>query len=115
MSFLLTCPLQIAAQICRQAGLVKKSKAVMDYDDDNFAIVFAAMGVRGAGRWQVLEAVGGQPRLPGPLAWPHLMGRHTPSPREAVSVWACRWERQEVTEGCGGLGDQGHVSLRAPH
>ncbi|XP_036190084.1 V-type proton ATPase subunit B, kidney isoform [Myotis myotis] len=36
---------EIAAQICRQAGLVKKSKAVMDYHDDNFAIVFAAMGV----------------------------------------------------------------------
>ncbi|XP_072112897.1 V-type proton ATPase subunit B-like [Mobula birostris] len=36
---------EIAAQICRQAGLVKKSKAVMDYSDDNFAIVFAAMGV----------------------------------------------------------------------
>lgn len=39
---------QIAAQICRQAGLVKKSKDVMDYSEDNFAIVFAAMGVR---RW----------------------------------------------------------------
>lgn len=38
-------PLQIAAQICRQAGLVKKSKDVMDYHEDNFAIVFAAMGV----------------------------------------------------------------------
>lgn len=37
---------QIAAQICRQAGLVKKSKDVMDYSEDNFAIVFAAMGVR---------------------------------------------------------------------
>uniref|UniRef100_A0A8C5Q5N3 Vacuolar proton pump subunit B n=1 Tax=Leptobrachium leishanense TaxID=445787 RepID=A0A8C5Q5N3_9ANUR len=36
---------EIAAQICRQAGLVKKSKDVMDYHDDNFAIVFAAMGV----------------------------------------------------------------------
>ncbi|XP_040191460.1 V-type proton ATPase subunit B, kidney isoform [Rana temporaria] len=36
---------EIAAQICRQAGLVKKSKGVMDYHDDNFAIVFAAMGV----------------------------------------------------------------------
>lgn len=36
---------QIAAQICRQAGLVKKSKDVMDYSEDNFAIVFAAMGV----------------------------------------------------------------------
>lgn len=36
---------EIAAQICRQAGLVKKSKSVMDYSDDNFAIVFAAMGV----------------------------------------------------------------------
>lgn len=48
-SFLLTPPFppQIAAQICRQAGLVKKSKAVMDYHDENFAIVFAAMGVRG--------------------------------------------------------------------
>ncbi|XP_067153335.1 V-type proton ATPase subunit B, kidney isoform isoform X2 [Apteryx mantelli] len=36
---------EIAAQICRQAGLVKKSKGVMDYHEDNFAIVFAAMGV----------------------------------------------------------------------
>ncbi|KAI4876366.1 hypothetical protein NFI96_017832 [Prochilodus magdalenae] len=36
---------EIAAQICRQAGLVKKSKDVMDYNEDNFAIVFAAMGV----------------------------------------------------------------------
>ncbi|XP_016118909.1 V-type proton ATPase subunit B, brain isoform-like, partial [Sinocyclocheilus grahami] len=36
---------QIAAQICRQAGLVKKSKDVMDYSEENFAIVFAAMGV----------------------------------------------------------------------
>ncbi|GAB1290990.1 V-type proton ATPase subunit B, kidney isoform [Apodemus speciosus] len=36
---------EIAAQICRQAGLVKKSKAVLDYHEDNFAIVFAAMGV----------------------------------------------------------------------
>jgi len=37
---------EIAAQICRQAGLVKKNmKNVMDSSDDNFAIVFAAMGV----------------------------------------------------------------------
>ncbi|XP_072717936.1 V-type proton ATPase subunit B, kidney isoform isoform X2 [Ciconia boyciana] len=36
---------EIAAQICRQAGLVKKSKDVVDYHEDNFAIVFAAMGV----------------------------------------------------------------------
>ncbi|NWZ88378.1 VATB ATPase, partial [Poecile atricapillus] len=36
---------QIAAQICRQAGLVKKSKDVADFHEDNFAIVFAAMGV----------------------------------------------------------------------
>ncbi|XP_020825251.1 V-type proton ATPase subunit B, brain isoform [Phascolarctos cinereus] len=36
---------EIAAQICRQAGLVKKSKDVVDYSEDNFAIVFAAMGV----------------------------------------------------------------------
>ncbi|KAI4812369.1 hypothetical protein KUCAC02_023767 [Chaenocephalus aceratus] len=36
---------EIAAQICRQAGLVQKSKDVMDYSSDNFAIVFAAMGV----------------------------------------------------------------------
>lgn len=42
-----TVPLQIAAQICRQAGLVKKSKDVVDYHEDNFAIVFAAMGVSG--------------------------------------------------------------------
>ncbi|NWY20119.1 VATB1 ATPase, partial [Aphelocoma coerulescens] len=36
---------EIAAQICRQAGLVKKSKDVVDFHEDNFAIVFAAMGV----------------------------------------------------------------------
>ena len=37
---------QIAAQICRQAGLVKlPTKNVMDDHEDNFAIVFAAMGV----------------------------------------------------------------------
>jgi len=36
----------IAAQICRQAGLVKKhGKSVIDDHEDNFAIVFAAMGV----------------------------------------------------------------------
>ncbi|ELQ75305.1 Vacuolar H+-ATPase V1 sector, subunit B, partial [Trachipleistophora hominis] len=34
----------VAAQICRQAGLVKK-KTVIDTSDENFAIVFAAMGV----------------------------------------------------------------------
>ncbi|XP_005062419.1 PREDICTED: V-type proton ATPase subunit B, kidney isoform, partial [Ficedula albicollis] len=36
---------EIAAQICRQAGLVKKSKDVVDFHEDNFAIVFAAMQV----------------------------------------------------------------------
>jgi len=37
---------EIAAQICRQAGLVKKSgKGVVDMHEDNFVIVFAAMGV----------------------------------------------------------------------
>eukprot|EP00048_Salpingoeca_helianthica_P014346 m.221253 g.221253 ORF g.221253 m.221253 type:complete len:508 (+) comp15750_c0_seq1:61-1584(+) len=36
---------EIAAQICRQAGLVKKNKSVQDGHEDNFAIVFAAMGV----------------------------------------------------------------------
>lgn len=35
---------EIAAQICRQAGLVKK-KAVLDSSVENFAIIFAAMGV----------------------------------------------------------------------
>ncbi|KCZ79571.1 V-type proton ATPase subunit B [Anncaliia algerae PRA339] len=35
---------EIAAQICRQAGLVKR-KAVLDSSDENFAIIFAAMGV----------------------------------------------------------------------
>ena len=42
------CPLpQIAAQICRQGGLVKldHTKGVIDDHEDNFAIVFAAMGV----------------------------------------------------------------------
>lgn len=37
---------EIAAQICRQAGLVNlPSKGVLDDHKDNFAIVFAAMGV----------------------------------------------------------------------
>jgi len=38
---------EIAAQICRQAGLVKKShnKSTADDHEENFAIVFAAMGV----------------------------------------------------------------------
>eukprot|EP00474_Spongospora_subterranea_P009304 CRZ09762.1 hypothetical protein [Spongospora subterranea] len=37
---------EIAAQICRQAGLVQqKGKSVNDNHEDNFAIVFAAMGV----------------------------------------------------------------------
>ena len=39
---------EIAAQICRQAGLVKvpgAQKGVVDDHEDNFAIVFAAMGV----------------------------------------------------------------------
>lgn len=37
---------EIAAQICRQAGLVNKtSKGIHDDHDDNFSIVFAAMGV----------------------------------------------------------------------
>jgi V-type H+-transporting ATPase subunit B len=39
---------EIAAQICRQAGLVKQpgaTKSVHDGHEDNFAIVFAAMGV----------------------------------------------------------------------
>ncbi|TBU06810.1 subunit B of V-type proton ATPase [Hamiltosporidium magnivora] len=35
---------EVAAQICRQAGLVKK-KGVIDSSEENFAIVFAAMGV----------------------------------------------------------------------
>ena len=40
-------PHQIAAQICRQGGLVKldQTKGVIDDHEDNFAIVFAAMGV----------------------------------------------------------------------
>ncbi|KAF9765039.1 V-type proton ATPase subunit B [Nosema granulosis] len=35
---------EVAAQICKQAGLVKK-KDVKDMSNENFAIVFAAMGV----------------------------------------------------------------------
>ncbi|KAI1962824.1 Vacuolar ATP synthase subunit B [Ophidiomyces ophidiicola] len=36
---------EIAAQICRQAGLVKPTKDVHDGHEENFSIVFAAMGV----------------------------------------------------------------------
>lgn len=35
----------IAAQICRQASLVDSGKGTVDESDENFAIVFAAMGV----------------------------------------------------------------------
>jgi V-type H+-transporting ATPase subunit B len=35
---------EIGAQICRQAGLVQ-GKDVVDHHNDNFAIVFGAMGV----------------------------------------------------------------------
>lgn len=65
---------QIAAQICRQAGLVKKSKTVLDYDDDNFAIVFAAMGVREAGQICQLGAVNRHPWIPWSLGQPNLTG-----------------------------------------
>lgn len=46
-NILYICVLQIAAMICRQGGLVKQSqsKGVVDDHEDNFAIVFAAMGV----------------------------------------------------------------------
>lgn len=37
--------LQIAAQICRQSGLVKNRDVMDQNESDNFAIVFAAMGV----------------------------------------------------------------------
>merc|ERR1719253_970002 len=36
---------EIAAQICRQAGLVKKEAKGLEEGESNFAIVFAAMGV----------------------------------------------------------------------
>lgn len=36
---------EIGAQICRQASLVQKDKDVHDGHEDNFSIVFAAMGV----------------------------------------------------------------------
>jgi len=36
---------EIAAQICRQAGLVKKEGEATEEGKSNFAIVFAAMGV----------------------------------------------------------------------
>ncbi|NXK70804.1 VATB1 ATPase, partial [Sylvietta virens] len=58
---------EIAAQICRQAGLVKKSKDVVDFHEDNFAIVFAAMGVsRGRdGTSRDSQHTSGVPRLLG--------------------------------------------------
>jgi V-type H+-transporting ATPase subunit B len=37
----------IGAQICRQASLVK-TKDVSDHSDENFVVVFAAMGVSDA-------------------------------------------------------------------
>lgn len=36
---------EVAAQICRQAGLVKQAKDAADEEGSDFAIVFAAMGV----------------------------------------------------------------------
>ena len=48
--------LQIAAQICRQGGLVKldQTKGVIDDHEDNFAIVFSAMGVSYASLHELL-------------------------------------------------------------
>jgi V-type H+-transporting ATPase subunit B len=36
---------EIAAQICRQASLVKPTKGIHDDHEENFSIVFGAMGV----------------------------------------------------------------------
>lgn len=74
---------------------MKKSKAVMDYHDDNFAIVFAAMGVRGLAGGKFWKLWVGSLVSLGPWHGLICWGRHTPPPREAVSIWACRWERQE--------------------
>lgn len=85
-------PLQIAAQICRQAGLVKKSKDVVDYHEDNFAIVFAAMGVsRSRDRTaQLISAkpAGGEPKSHRTCRQPccHLPAPPRPSP---ASVSPC--------------------------
>uniref|UniRef100_G3QWI3 Vacuolar proton pump subunit B n=1 Tax=Gorilla gorilla gorilla TaxID=9595 RepID=G3QWI3_GORGO len=81
---------EIAAQICRQAGLVKKSKTVLDYHDDNFAIVFAAMGVRRLSR---LASSGGCEQA-----------ACLPQPLPSVSRPARRGED--------GSSDQGHVIER---
>jgi V-type H+-transporting ATPase subunit B len=43
--WLTSSPVQIAAQIVRQAGLVKPTKGVHDGHEENFSVVFAAMGV----------------------------------------------------------------------
>ncbi|NXA31272.1 VATB1 ATPase, partial [Eudromia elegans] len=76
---------EIAAQICRQAGLVKKSKDVMDYHEDNFAIVFAAMGV--SGRAEV-AAAGGRPWHRAP----------TGSPRAQVNMETARFFKADFEE-----------------
>lgn len=67
----------------------------MDYHDDNFAIVFAAMGVRGRAGGELWKLWAGSLVSLGPRHGPICRGvGHTPR-REAVSIWAFRWERQE--------------------
>ncbi|NXD17883.1 VATB1 ATPase, partial [Nothocercus nigrocapillus] len=76
---------EIAAQICRQAGLVKKSKDVMDYHEDNFAIVFAAMGVSG-----------GAPAVPSSRLLRALSCRG--SPRAQVNMETARFFKADFEE-----------------
>ena len=81
---------------------MKKSKAVLDYHDDNFAIVFAAMGVREVG--QMASSVGGGQAL-GPLApgIPSLRGEEL---SYSLRAWPVCWERQECEWGLGSVPPQ---------
>lgn len=69
---------------------MKKSKAVLDYDDDNFAIVFAAMGVRGLGPFASGEAG----LAPWPLGPWNTLLLLLDKPSELGPVW-WGWQERE--------------------
>lgn len=88
---------EIGAQICRQAGLVQ-GKDTLDHSDENFAIVFGAMGVnmetvRQGGRVVVMVAM---PVPPPPSSPPQL----SPSFPPPLPPCPSHWQRPLATSTC---------------
>ena len=78
---------EIGAQICRQAGLVQ-GKDVMDHHDDNFAIVFGAMGVN-METARFFETDFEQVRVRALLLAAPAQARHASQPSSCISSFGC--------------------------